>query len=235
MTAAVRELSLAVSARIGSVDALLLRPDAARALLVLGHGAGAGMRHHFLEGTAEALAREGLATLRYEFPYMQRGSKRPDIAPVLQATVRAAVNAAGLLAEGIPVFAGGKSMGGRMTSMAQAERPLHGVPGLVFLGFPLHPVGAPAVTRGEHLSRVHLPMLFLQGTRDRLAELSLLRPVVAGLGDRATLELLEDGDHDFRVRYRDGPRQEEVLTWLARHVGAWVDRVQPIDPPRDIG
>ena len=225
MSAVERELSLAVSARVGSVDAVLLRPADPRALLVLGHGAGAGMRHHFLDGVARALAAEGIATLRYEFPYMQRGSKRPDIPPILQATVRAAVNAAGLLAEGVPLFAGGKSMGGRMTSLAQAERVLHGVEGLVFLGFPLHPAGAPAVSRGDHLAQVHLPMLFLQGTRDRLADLTLLRPVLAPLGSRVSLVVLEGGDHDFRVGYRDGPRQEEVLAWLAREVAGWVGRV----------
>jgi hypothetical protein len=220
-----RGLSLAVSARVGSVDAVLLRPPDARALLVLGHGAGAGMRHHFLEGAARALAAERIATLRYEFPYMQRGSRRPDVASVLQATVRAAVNAAGLLGEGVPLFAGGKSMGGRMTSLAQAERALHGVEGLVFLGFPLHPVGAPGTARGDHLAQVHLPMLFLQGTRDRLADLTLLRPVLAPLGSRVRLAVLDGGDHDFRVAYRDGPRQEEVLEWLAREVATWVGSV----------
>jgi len=218
-------LSLSVSPRVGSVDAVLVRPEGALALLVLGHGAGAGMRHHFLEGAAQALALEGVATLRYEFPYMQRGSKRPDVASILQATVRAAVNAAGLLAEGLPLFAGGKSMGGRMTSMAQADRPLHGVQGLVFLGFPLHPAGAPATARSDHLATVHLPLLFLQGTRDRLADLTLLRPVVAALGSRASLVLLDGGDHDFRVGYRDGPRQEEMLAWLARQVAGWIGGV----------
>ena len=235
MSLAARELSLSISPRVGSVDAVLLRPEATRAMLVLGHGAGAGMRHHFLEGVSQALALEGIATLRYEFPYMQRGSKRPDVPPILQATVRAAVNAAGLLAGGVPLFAGGKSMGGRMTSMAQADRPLHGVEGLVFLGFPLHPAGAPATGRGDHLAAVHLPMLFLQGTRDRLADLVLLRPVVAGLGARAVMHLLEGGDHDFRVGYRDGPRQEEVLAWLARQVAGWIEGLQPVDRVRDIG
>ncbi|HEX9166621.1 MAG TPA: alpha/beta family hydrolase [Gemmatimonadales bacterium] len=225
MNDAVRALSLSVSPRVGSVDAVLVRPEGALALLVLGHGAGAGMRHHFLEGAAQALALEGVATLRYEFPYMQRGSKRPDVAAVLQATARAAVNAAGLLAEGLPLFAGGKSMGGRMTSMAQADRPLHGVQGLVFLGFPLHPAGAPATARGDHLATTHLPLLFLQGTRDRLADLALLRPVVAALGARASLVLLDGGDHDFRVGYRDGPRQDEVLAWLARQVAGWIGGV----------
>jgi len=220
-----QELSLSISPRVGSVDAVLLRPDATRAMVVLGHGAGAGMRHHFLEGVAQALALEGIATLRYEFPYMQRGSKRPDVPPILQATVRAAVNVAGLLAGGVPLFAGGKSMGGRMTSLAQAERPLHGVEGLIFLGFPLHPAGAPATGRGDHLAAVHLPMLFLQGTRDRLADLALLRPVVTALGAQAVMHLLDGGDHDFRVAFRNGPSQEEVLAWLAREATAWITRV----------
>ena len=220
-----QELRLALSPRLGEVSAVVCRPPDARFFLVLGHGAGAGMRHHFLEALSGALYAVGVATLRYEFPYMQRGSKRPDVASILQATVRAAVNAAGLLAEGLPLFAGGKSMGGRMTSMAQADRPLHGVQGLVFLGFPLHPAGAPATARGDHLATVHLPLLFLQGTRDRLADLTLLRPVVAALGSRASLVLLDGGDHDFRVRYRDGPRQEEMLAWLARQVAGWIGGV----------
>jgi hypothetical protein len=230
-----QELSLSISPRVGSVDAVLLRPDAVRAMVVLAHGAGAGMRHHFLEGVAQALALEGVATLRYQFPYMQRGNKRPDVPPILQATVRAAVNAAGLLAGGVPLFAGGKSMGGRMTSMAQADRPLHGVQGLIFLGFPLHPAGAPATGRGDHLAAVHLPMLFLQGTRDRLADLALLRPVASGLGARAVMHLLDGGDHDFRVGDRDAPRQEEVLAWLARQAVGWIEGLQPVDRVRDIG
>lgn len=219
-----QELTVSISPRAGSVDALLLRPPDARALLVLGHGAGAGMRHHFLEGVAGALAAAGVATFRFQFPYMQRGQKRPDIAPILQATVREAVNAAGLLAQDLPLFAGGKSMGGRMASQADADRPMHGVQGLVFLGFPLHPAGLPGVARGAHLAEVHRPMLFLQGTRDRLADLDLLRGVLAPLGRRADLVLLEGADHDFRVGYRTGPRPEEVHQWMARQAAAWMDR-----------
>jgi len=221
MTATARELRLAISPRSGEVSAVLLRPAECRGLLVLGHGAGAGMRHHLLESLAVALADQGMATLRYQFPYLERGRKLPDAAAVLQATVRAAVNAAGLLADGVPILAGGKSMGGRMTSLAAAERPLNGVHGLVFFGFPLHPIGRPGVERAEHLGRVGLPMLFLQGTRDRLADLDLLRPVVAGIGPGATLEVLEQADHDFALPRRWAMEEESVADWLAERTTRW--------------
>lgn len=224
MSVEIRELTLAVSPRIGSVDALLVRPAGARWLWVLAHGAGAGMRHHVLEGLVSACSAHHIATFRYQFPYMQRGSKRPDTAEILQATVRSAVHAAGLVGEGLPLLAGGKSMGGRMTSQEQAERPLHGVRGLVFFGFPLHPVGAPAMNRGDHLARVHLPMLFLQGDRDRLADLHLLRTTLAPLGANTTLALLEGGDHDLRVAGRDAPTPEQVYAWAAGQVAAWADK-----------
>src|SRR5512145_3185661 len=169
------------------VSALLRVPAQIRACLLLAHGAGAGMRHAFLVSVADALAARGIGTLRYQFPYMERHSRRPDPPDLCHATVRAAATTAARLAPAVPLFAGGKSFGGRMTSQAQAETPLPGVRGLAFLGFPLHPAGKPGIDRAEHLARVDVPMLFVSGERDALAELDLLKPVVAGLGDRATL------------------------------------------------
>jgi hypothetical protein len=187
--------------------------------VVLGHGAGAGMRHPFMDRAADALAARGLATLRYQFPYMEAGRRRPDPHPILVATVRAAVaRAAG---EGLPLLAGGKSMGGRMTSRAAAEEALPGVRGLVFLGFPLHPAGRPGTERAEHLSGVDVPMLFLQGTRDRLADLDLLQPVCRELGSRATLHVVEGADHSFGVLVRSGRSADEVMAELADAVAAW--------------
>jgi predicted alpha/beta-hydrolase family hydrolase len=193
---------------------LLVRPARARWLLVLAHGAGAGMRHPFLEGVAAALAAEGIATCRYEFPYMAARKKRPDPQPVLLATVRAAVAAAA--EAGLPLLAGGKSMGGRMTSLAAAEG---GLParGLVFLGFPLHPAGKPGTERAAHLARVAQPTLFVQGTRDKLAELELLRPI---LPSGATLHIVEGADHGFAVKGR-GPG--EVAHEIAVAVARWAD------------
>src|SRR5918996_274485 len=173
---------LQVGESVGDVSAILLRPDDAWALYVLAHGAGAGMRHRFMERIAESLASRGMATLRYQFPYIEGGARRPDPPGVLEATVRAAVAKAQELAPELPLVAGGKSMGGRMTSNAMARRPLEGVAGLVFLGFPLHPARQPSVTRAEHLDRVELPMLFLQGTRDDLADLGLMTSVCGRLG-----------------------------------------------------
>src|SRR5690242_6261035 len=183
--------------RVGDVSGLLLRPAGARLLYVLAHGAGAGMRHPFLETVAQQLAEREIATLRYQFPYMERRASRPDPPAVAAATVRAAVAEAARAAPGLPLLAGGKSFGGRMTSTAQAEAPLPGVRGLVFLGFPLHPPGRAGDSRAEHLARVEIPMLFLQGDRDQFADLKLLKPVVKGLGERATLHLVEGGDHSF--------------------------------------
>jgi predicted alpha/beta-hydrolase family hydrolase len=217
-----QQLTLAVSPRLGEVSAVVRRPPDARFFLVLGHGAGAGMRYHFLEALTAALSNAGVATLRYQFPYMERGHRRPDAAPALQATVRSAVNAAGLLANGLPLFAGGKSMGGRMASQAQAERALHGVLGLVFFGFPLHPAGDPGSERADHLARVHLPMLFHQGTRDRLANLDLLEPILAPLGTRATLAIVDQADHDFALPKRLGIGPEEVCNQLAERTARWM-------------
>jgi uncharacterized protein len=195
-------------------------PDA-RALLVLAHGAGAGMRHSFLEKIAQALGARGVATLRYEFLYMEKRAGRPDPPAVAEARVRDAVQEAARAAPGLPLFAGGKSFGGRMTSQAQAREPLPGVRGLVFLGFPLHPPGRPGTSRAEHLDAVQVPMLFLQGTRDEFAGLDLLRPIVQNLGARATLHLIEGGDHSFRVLKRTGRTETDVLNELADTITAW--------------
>ena len=205
----------------GEVSAVLLRPADSRWLLVFGHGAGVGMRHRFMAAMSAHLAEVGIATFRYQFPYMEAGSRRPDARAVLLATVRAAVAAASEMAPGLPLLAGGKSMGGRMTSLAAAEAPLEGVRGLVFFGFPLHAAGWPSSERGDHLAAVRLPMLFLQGERDRLADLELLRPVCAGLGARAALHVVRAADHGFHVLKRSGRNDEEVLTELARTTAAW--------------
>jgi predicted alpha/beta-hydrolase family hydrolase len=205
----------------GEVSALLLAPAGFDALYVLAHGAGAGMRHAFMEDVAQRLAACGIATLRYQFPYSDQGRRRIDPEPLLLATVRAAVAAGRELAGGAPVLAGGKSMGGRMTSRAAAQAPLEDVHGLVFLGFPLHPAGQPGTMRADHLARVTLPMLFLQGTRDTLAELELLRPVIEKLGARATLRIIEHADHGFHVLKRSGRTDEEVLDELAGAVAEW--------------
>ncbi len=217
-----RELKVRVDDRIGSVSALLLRPRDAHALLALAHGAGAGMRHPFLEAAAERLASRGVATLRYQFPYMEQGQRRPSPRAVLLATVRAAVDRAGQLAGRLPLFAGGKSMGGRMTSLAAAEIPLPGVRGIAFLGFPLHAPGRSGSERAEHLHDVRLPLLFLQGTRDKLAELDRIAPLCRELGRRATLHVVEGGDHSFHVLKRSGRDDGEVLDELADAVEAWV-------------
>jgi predicted alpha/beta-hydrolase family hydrolase len=205
----------------GEVSALLLVPAQARALYVLAHGAGAGMRHPFMEAIARRLAARGVGTLRYQFPYTEKGGHRPDPEPILLATVRAAVAAGRVAAGGLPVIAGGKSMGGRMTSRAAAAEPLEGVAGLVFLGFPLHPAGQPGTSRADHLDKVALPMLFLQGTRDTLADLTLLRPVLERLGPRATLRVFEDADHSFHMRRKSGSTDEGVLDGLADAVAEW--------------
>jgi len=207
------------------VEHILVAPADARALLLLAHGAGAGMRHAFLEKIAHALAERGVATFRYEFLYMEQRKGRPDPPAVAEARVREAVQEAARVAPGLPLFAGGKSFGGRMTSQAQAHEPLPGVRGLVFLGFPLHPPGRPGTTRAEHLDAVQIPMLFLQGTRDDFAGLDLLRPVVARLGKRATLHLVEGGDHSFKVLKKSGRTDAQVMDELAEQIGRFVERL----------
>ena len=213
--------SIQVSDRIGTVSAILECPTHAWALYVLAHGAGAGMRHRFMEQVAEALAGKGVATLRYQFPYVESGGRRPDPPAVLEATVRAAVAAGREAAPGLRLIAGGKSLGGRMTSSAMARAPLGGVSGLVFLGFPLHPPKQPAVTRADHLAAVVSPMLFLQGTRDDLADLGLMTRVCAGLGPRATLHVVAGADHSFAMLKRSGRTGEEVLEELVTSIADW--------------
>lgn len=206
-----------------SVSARLCAPAQARACFVFAHGAGAGMDHAFMVAMADELADRGVATLRYQFPYMERGSKRPDAPPVAHAAVRAAVaEAVGRLPR-TPVFAGGKSFGGRMTSQAQAASAMPGVRGLVFVGFPLHPAGRPSRERAAHLEQVACPMLFLQGTRDELADLALLRQAVAPLGERATLQVFDDADHAFHVRVRSGRTDDQVRSALAQTMAEWFD------------
>ncbi len=205
----------------GKVSGLLLLPENARLLLVFAHGAGAGMRHRFMEMVALHLAGHRIASFRYQFPYMEEGGNRPDPKPILLATVRSAIEAGGRLAPDLPVFAGGKSMGGRMTSEAAAERSLDHVLGLVFFGFPLHPAGKPSTERAEHLSLVRVPMLFIQGTRDSLADLDLLRPVCKKLGRKATLHVVDGGDHSFRLPKISGRSEELVLAELAGAVEDW--------------
>ncbi len=207
------------------VSGLLIRPPAARRLLVLAHGAGAGMRHPFMEALARHLTAEGTATLRFQFPYAEAGGRRPDAPPLLMATVAAAVAAAKAAAGDLPLLAGGKSMGGRMTSLAVASGALTGVRGLVFLGFPLHAAGKPSAGRGAHLADVPVPMLLLQGTRDRLADLDLLRPTCQRLGERATLHVIDGADHSFHVPKRSGRSDETVLAELATTIGRWADAI----------
>lgn len=214
------ELKVVVSEQ-HTVSALLVRPASAWATYVFAHGAGAGMRHAFLTTLAQRLAAQGVGTLRYQFPYTEQGSRRIDPEPVLLATVRAAVAAGREAAGGLPLLAGGKSMGGRMTSRAAAAEPLPGVAGLVFIGFPLHPADRPGISRAEHLARVDLPMLFLQGTRDTLADLALLGPVVEGLRPRATLRVIDHADHMFHVLKRSGRTDDEVLDQLAVEIAEW--------------
>lgn len=206
-----------------SVSGLFVRPDAARATLVLAHGAGAGMEHPSMQAVAAGLAQRGVATLRYQFPYMERKTRRPDPPALCHATVRAAVAEAARLAPDLPLIAGGRSFGGRMTSQAQAQAALQGVRGLAFFAFPLHPAERPGTDRGTHLQRVDIPMLFVQGTRDQLAELGLLRPLVASLGARATLHLLEDADHSFHVPARSGRKDPEVLAAALDALCSWLD------------
>jgi len=215
-----QRLRIVIDADI-SVSALLRVPEAAWAGYVFGHGAGAGMEHTFMAAFANGLAERGIATLRYQFPFMEQGSKRPDVPKLAHAAVRAAVAEAALRLPGLPLFAGGKSFGGRMTSQAQALAPLPGVCGLVFVGFPLHPAGKPSDERAKHLSEVLCPMLFLQGTRDELAALDLLQPLLQRLGERATLALFDDADHAFHVRARSGRTDAQTLDAMLDTAARW--------------
>jgi uncharacterized protein len=205
----------------GEVSATLMRPDDATALYVFAHGAGAGMRHAFMEGVAARLGAFGIATLRYQFPYMEAGKGGPNPAPVLVKTVRSAVRAAVELAPGLPLLAGGKSLGGRMTSTAASTESLPGVLGIAFFGFPLHAPGRNSAERGTHLRDVGLPMLFLQGTRDKLADLELLRPLLASVEPIPTLHVVEEADHGFHVPKRSGRSDDDVLSELCRVFSEW--------------
>jgi uncharacterized protein len=206
------------------VSALLQLPPAAKACFVLAHGAGAGMEHPSMVAVAAELAARNVASLRFQFPYMERRSRRPDPPAVCHATVRAAVAEAGRLTPTLTLIAGGRSFGGRMTSQAQAIKPLPGVKGLAFIGFPLHPAGKPSPERGEHLREVKIPMLFLQGTRDELANLELLRPIIDRLGTRATLKLLQQADHSFHVPARAGRKDAEVRAEMLDALATWIEQ-----------
>ena len=220
MTSA-QKLKLAIDGG-NDVSALLLRPPSARACFIFAHGAGAGMTHEFMERVAAGLCDRAIATLRYQFPYMEKGSRRLDVPAVAHAAVRAAVAEAARCCPGLTLIAGGKSFGGRMTSQAQAITPLAGVHGLAFLGFPLHPAGKPSDARAKHLSDVHVPMLFIQGARDKLAELPLLEPVVKRLGKLASLHSVQEADHSFHVLARSGRNDREVMSEVVGALSAWV-------------
>ena len=219
-----QELTISVE-DVGTVSAVRLGPAAPRACYVFAHGAGAGMNHTFMRATATELAELGIASLRFQFPYIERGSKRTDPPPLCHATVRAAVATAAQRLPNVPLVAGGRSFGGRMSSQAQADAPLPGVRALVFLGFPLHPAGRPDITRGAHLANVAIPMLFVQGTRDELAKLSLLEPLVQRLGPRATLHLLADADHSFHVPAKTGRKDADVRRDALQAVADWIEAV----------
>jgi predicted alpha/beta-hydrolase family hydrolase len=207
------------------VSALLMKPPQARACYVFAHGAGAGMAHASMETIAAGLAERDIATLRYQFPYMEKSSKRPDAPAVAHAAVRAAVAETARICPGLPLIAGGKSFGGRMTSQAQAIEALSGVLGLAFFAFPLHPAGKPSSDRAKHLTEIAIPMLFLQGTRDALAELSLLEPVVKKLGKLATLQLVKEADHSFHVLARSGRNDRGVMTEVLDAFAAWAGKI----------
>jgi uncharacterized protein len=211
-----------VSDKAGKVSGLLLRPGGAKVMLVLAHGAGAGMRHKFMEAIAEKLATFGVATLRYQFPYMEKGIKRPDSEEILRATVRAAVTFAKKQVPELPLFAGGKSMGGRMTSLTARQETLEDVRGLIFFGFPLHAAGRPSAERGRHLSELKLPLLFLQGSRDALADLKLLKPLCSRMGKRAELFVIEGGEHSFHMLKSSRRSDDEVLDEVARKAASWM-------------
>lgn len=223
---ALRDSRVHVGDRAGDVSCRLLRPEGAHCLFALAHGAGAGMNHPFMEDMAGRLAARGVASFRYQFPYAEAGSRRPDPGPVLRATVRAALAAAAGIAGDLPLVAGGKSMGGRMTSLAAAEAPLPGVRGIAFLGFPLHAAGRASSERADHLAQVAVPMLFLQGTRDALADLARLRPVCERLGERATLHVVEGGDHSFELPKKLGRAPGEIHAELAGAIAAWADGLE---------
>ncbi|MHC4052038.1 alpha/beta hydrolase family protein [Bradyrhizobium sp. 25ACV] len=224
MAVKTQELKLDIE-RIGTVSAILTQPDHARACYVMAHGAGADMRHSFMEKVAEGLAGRGIATFRFNFLYMEKKLGRPDQPAVAHAAIRAAVAEAARLCPGLKLVAGGKSFGGRMTSQAQSKSPLPDVKGLAFLGFPLHAAKKPSAERAEHLADIAIPMLFLQGTRDGLADLAYLKPVVEKLGPKATLHEVEGGDHSFAVLKKSGRSNDEALTEVLDTLSAWIDKL----------
>ena len=205
------------------VSGLLLTPPRARACYVFAHGAGAGMAHSFMSAVADGLFERGIATLRFQFPFMEQGSRRPDRPVLAQAAVRAAANAAACAMPSVPLFAGGKSFGGRMTSQAQAASPMPNVRGLIFLGFPLYPAGKPSDARALHLAHVQIPMLFLQGTRDALADIGLMGATLESLGNVATLKAIDQADHSFHVPKRSGQNDAQVIAVLCGLISAWID------------
>jgi len=223
-TSALQKLTIDTG-KAGTVSALLLSPDRPRAVYVFAHGAGAGMTHSFMETFAQGLSQRGIACLRYQFPYMESGGKRPDPPAVAHAAVRAAVDEAARNFPKLPLIAGGKSFGGRMTSQAQAAQALPGVRGLAFIGFPLHPSGKPSTDRADHLAAIEIPMLFLQGTRDTLAEVALIEGVVKRLGTHANLHLVDGADHSFHALARSGRKDREVLDEILDVFARWVDRI----------
>jgi len=229
MKASVTPLRIPLSSGT-SISGVLSQPAAARACFVFSHGAGAGMNHPFMADLSAALAARGIATLRFQFPFMEQGSKRPDSPAVAQQAVRAAVDEACARLPGVALFAGGKSFGGRMTSGAQADAPLAQVRGIIFVGFPLHPAGKPATERAAHLQQVGVPMLFLQGTRDALADLALIRQTTEAIGPLATLHVVEGADHAFHVLVRSGRNDKDVIEELAETVSRWITELLPSGP-----
>lgn len=219
------EIKFIAGEKGGQVSGLVVLPKGANAVLVFAHGAGAGMRHRFMEETAQKLADRAVATLRYQFPYMEKGTKRPDSEAVLTECVRAAVTTAKKYTDGLPVFAGGKSMGGRMTSLAAAKEPLESVRGLIYFGFPLHAAGKPSVNRGDHLFDIKLPMLFLQGSRDALANLKLLKPLCARLGKKIELLVIDGGDHSFHLLKSSGRSDDHALDEAVAKASSWISRL----------
>ena len=225
MNLTTRNLKFIASKSSGEVSGILILPEKPKFLLLFAHGAGVGMKHPFMEKVSNYLAEENIGTLRYNFPYTEKKTKRPDPAPILMQTVRSAVEAAKKYTGDIPIFAGGKSMGGRMTSMAESKEPLNGIKGIIFFGFPLHAPSKPSGERGEHLFNVSIPMLFLQGTRDKLADLKLLKPIVRKLKEKATLHILDGADHSFHFLISSGRNDEDVLKEIATKVGEWGNRL----------
>ena len=225
MNIKIQNIKFIASKSSGEVSGILILPEKPKFLILFAHGAGAGMKHPFMEKVSNYLAEGNIGTLRYNFPYTEKKIKRPDPAPILMQTVRSSVEAAKKFAGDIPLLAAGKSMGGRITSMAASKEPLNEIKGIIFFGFPLHALGKPSDERGEHLFNVSVTMLFLQGTRDKLADLKLLKPIVKKLKDKATLHIVEGADHSFHLLKSSGGNDEDVLKEIEKKVGEWGDRL----------